>query len=55
MSAVIIMCSKFDSKENIDIAYKSGMKDIHPKPIEDNRLNKILLFLIIIFILFFTL
>lgn len=36
------MCSAFDSKENIEIAYKSGMKDILPKPIETGRLKKIL-------------
>ncbi|CAD8139443.1 unnamed protein product [Paramecium pentaurelia] len=42
MNTVIIMCSAFDSKENIDIAYKSGMKDILPKPIQTNRLKKIL-------------
>ncbi|CAD8133383.1 unnamed protein product [Paramecium octaurelia] len=41
-STVIIMCSAFDSKENIDIAYKSGMKDILPKPIENSRLKTIL-------------
>ncbi|CAK85139.1 unnamed protein product (macronuclear) [Paramecium tetraurelia] len=42
MSSTIIMCSAFDSKDNIDIAYKSGMKDILPKPIETSRLKKIL-------------
>lgn len=42
MNSTIIMCSAFDSKDNIDIAYKSGMKDILPKPIETSRLKKIL-------------
>ncbi|CAK75313.1 unnamed protein product (macronuclear) [Paramecium tetraurelia] len=41
-STVIIMCSAFDSKENIDTAYKCGMKDILPKPIENSRLKTIL-------------
>lgn len=36
------MCSAFDSKENIDIAYKSGMNDILPKPIDTQQLKKIL-------------
>ncbi|CAD8151611.1 unnamed protein product [Paramecium octaurelia] len=38
----IIMCSAFDSKENIDIAYKSGMNDVLPKPIDTQQLKKIL-------------
>ncbi|CAD8060934.1 unnamed protein product [Paramecium sonneborni] len=42
LSSTIIMCSAFDSKENIDFAFKSGMKDILPKPIETCRLKKIL-------------
>ncbi|CAD8052966.1 unnamed protein product [Paramecium sonneborni] len=42
LSSTVIMCSAFDSKENIDFAYKSGMKDILPKPIETCRLKKIL-------------
>ncbi|CAD8130936.1 unnamed protein product [Paramecium sonneborni] len=42
MSTNIIMCSAFDSKENLDFAFKSGMKDILPKPIETCRLKQIL-------------
>ncbi|CAD8081016.1 unnamed protein product [Paramecium sonneborni] len=42
ITSFIIMCSAFDSKENIDIAYKSGMKDILPKPINTLQLKKIL-------------
>ena len=36
------MCSAYDSKENIDYAIKSGMKEILPKPVDTNLLKKIL-------------
>ncbi|CAD8087376.1 unnamed protein product [Paramecium sonneborni] len=42
ITSFIIMCSAFDSKDNIDIAYKSGMNDILPKPIDTLQLKKIL-------------
>ncbi|CAD8104017.1 unnamed protein product [Paramecium primaurelia] len=42
IQCVVIMCSAYDSKENIDYAMKCGMKEILPKPVDTNLLKKIL-------------
>lgn len=36
------MCSAYDSKENLDCAYRSGMREVLPKPVEVGALKKLL-------------
>jgi CheY-like chemotaxis protein len=36
------MCSAYDSKENIEEAFKSGISEILPKPIKSSQLKYII-------------
>lgn len=39
---VIIMCSAFDSKENLEYAAKNGMREVLPKPVQISALKRLL-------------
>lgn len=39
---VIVMCSAFDSKENLEFAAKNGMREVLPKPVQISSLKRLL-------------